>query len=224
MIEDTTQPTSQPATDTVKITSEMIDKYLAAMPSDPVDMEGVTPIRWDEDEASGKNQPGEAKPGDKIDPVKLDASLLKDLQTAKKTKEEGGGKEGGVDIAVMSDKGTEAAKGKEGGKKSDESLANAVSKDPRGEARRMGIQMEKKGFQVISSARWPSKQRGDDRPMGMLDFLSAIEKLKTAKVDEGPAGSPNGNPADNVVRAETLPESAAALADSYFTQLRKADK
>lgn len=223
IIEDT-QPVSRPAEETVKITNEMIDKYLAQMPEEKVDLEGATPIRWDEDEKSGKAQPNEAKAGDKIDPVKLDAALLKDLQTAKKTKEEGGGKEGGVDIAVMADKGTEAAKGKEGGKKGDESLANAVSKDPRGEARRLGIPMEKKGFPVRSWTRFPSKQKGEDRPMGLLEFFAAMERLKTMNLVDQPAGEPQAIAAENVVHPETVPDSAAGLTEAYFNQLRKADK
>ena len=80
----------------------MIDRYLQQVPEEKVSLEGITPIRWDEDEASGKANPqNQRKEGEKIDPVKLDAALLKDLEAAKKTKEEGGKESGGVDIAVM---------------------------------------------------------------------------------------------------------------------------
>ena len=223
MIEDT-QPASRPTEETVRITSEMIDKYLAQMPDEKIDLEGVTPVRWDVDEVSGKDQPDPNKTGEKIDPVKLDAALLKDLQTAKKTKEEGGSKEGGVDIAVMSDKPGEAAKGKEGGKKGDESLADAVSKDPRGDARRLGIPLERKGFMVQSSARFPSKQKGEDRPMGLLEFLTAMERLKTQAIDNSPVAGPGAAPAENVIRQELLPAGTEDLSDEYFSRLRKADR
>ncbi|MFB3891542.1 MAG: hypothetical protein ACE15C_05905 [Phycisphaerae bacterium] len=218
------EPTSEPA---VQITNDMIDKYLAQMPTDQdIDLTGVTPIRWDADEASGKNNPQNQPTPEKIDPVKLDAALLKDLQDAKKKEDKSGGKEGGVDIAVMSDKGDTKVKGKEGGKESGESLANAVSKDPRGEPTRMAIKPARKGMQVRSFTRTASKLKGEEQPMSLLDFLAALEKIKTdvlgEKLDTAPLAA--NRSADRVVRQEGVPDDAAALTDAYFGQLRKADK
>jgi hypothetical protein len=222
-------PTSQPEKkpdQAVAITNEMIDKYMSQMPAAPqdVDLTGVTPIRWDQEEVTGKNN-DQGKTPDKIDPVKLDASLLKDLESAKKTKEEGGPKEGGVDIVVMGDQPGAKAKGKEGGK-GGESLSDAVSKDPRGEPSRMAQRPEKKGFQIFSIVRLPTKQKGDDRPMSLLDILSAIEQMKSGTAGEmGIAAAPaNSPPAENVVRQETVPQSGADLTEAYFGQLRKADR
>jgi len=216
---------AEPAT---KITTEMIDKYLAQMPANQdVDLTGVTPVRWDNDEASGKNNPQNQPVPEKIDPVKLDSALLKDLEGAKKKKDESSGKEGGVDIAVMSDKGDTKVKGKEGGKQGGESLANAVSKDPRGEATRMapGNRPAKKGMQVRSAARTLSKQKGEELPMGLLDFMAALEKLKSepaVKPDTSPLAA--GRSPDRVIRQESLSDDAAALTQDYFEQLRKADR
>jgi hypothetical protein len=215
---------SEPA---VQITNDMIDKYLAQMPAAAdVDLTGVTPIRWDSDEATGKDNPQNAPAPEKIDPVKLDAALLKDLQEAKKKKDESGGKEGGVDIAVMSDKGDTKVKGKEGGKDGGESLANAVSRDPRGQPSRLAARPVPKGVQVRSFARTDSRRKGEERPMGLPDFLSALEQLKAAPQ---PAAAADGTPADQpagdrVVRPEPMHPAAASLAEEYFGQLRKADR
>ena len=80
-----------PPAESVKITNEMVDRYPEQVPEDDkVNLDGVTPIRWDEDEASGKTNPqNQRKEGEKIDPVKLDAAFLKDLEAAEKTKAEG---------------------------------------------------------------------------------------------------------------------------------------
>jgi hypothetical protein len=225
LIEDA--PTPPPSADTaVKITNEMIDKYLAAMPSGPqeIDMTGVTPARWDADEVSGKNDP-RRESGEKIDPVKLDAAMLKDLETAKKTKVEGGKDDAGVTVAVMADSARGAkAKGDKGG--SGDSLANAVSKDPRGEASRLAVKPARKGLQVVSVGRSNSRQRGEDRPMGLLDFLSAMEQLKRLGLDPLDAALPEtaAEAKDNVVRPDDVSEGAAALTDAYFEHLRKADR
>jgi len=210
----------------IKITNEMVDKYLAQMPADQdVDLTGVTPVRWDGDEASGKDNPQNQPAPEKIDPVKLDAALLKDLQDAKKKKDEAGGKEGGVDIAVMSEAGGTKVKGKEGGKEGGESLANAVSKDPRGEPTRMASKPARKAIQVRSASRTLSKQKGEELPMGLLDFLAALEQLKaapSAKPDATPLATSHSE--DRVVRHEPLGDAAAALIEAYFGRLRKADR
>ena len=228
---EATKPTEEaaappPTPDAVKITNEMIDKYLASMPSGPeeLDLTGVTPARWDTDEVSGKNDPSR-QAGEKIDPVKLDAALLKDLETAKKTKAEGTKDDAGVTVAVMADSTSPTkAKGDKGG--SGDSLANAVSKDPRGEASRLAVKPARKGLQVISSGRTPSRERGQDRPMGLLDFLTALEQLKRMAADAPDPGSPETArpPKDNPVRQEEVGEGAATLADDYFDELRKADR
>jgi len=229
---ETTRPTEEavappPTPDAaVKITNEMIDKYLASMPSGPqeMDLTGVTPARWDADEVSGKNDPSR-QAGEKIDPVKLDAALLKDLETAKKTKAEGTKDDAGVTVAVMADSTSATkAKGDKGG--SGDSLANAASKDPRGEASRLAVKPARKGLQVISAGRSNSRQRGEDRPMGLLDFLTALEQLKRMAADALDPGSPETArpPKDNAVRQEEVGEGAATLADDYFEQLRKADR
>ena len=59
-------------------------------------------IKEEIDEAS--NPKDKDAENEKIDPVKLDAELLKDLQAAKKSKagEEGEGGDKGVDVAVIS--------------------------------------------------------------------------------------------------------------------------
>ena len=68
----------------VKITNEMVDKLMDQVTEkQEIDMEGVTPIRWDKDELSGEKN-SQNKEEEKINPVKLDAQLLKDLQASKK--------------------------------------------------------------------------------------------------------------------------------------------
>ena len=225
--EATTQAAEKPGENTVKITNEMIEKYLEQMPGqEQVDLTGVTPIRWDQDEASGKNNPQEQNHvGEKIDPVRLDAALLKDLQIAKKTKEEGGGsKEGGVDIAVMSNQGDLKAKGKTGGAANKESLADAVSKDPRGESSRMTAKPAQKALPIRSAEKVASRQKGENRPMSLLDFMAALERAK-ALPEPGPAAAkPVDHPEDHVVRQESVSDDEAALTQSYFDLLRKADR
>ena len=228
--EEVTESAEKPAEEAVKITNEMINQYLAQMPQDEVDLEGVTPIRWDMEEASGKNNPqNQDRTNDKIDPVKLDAAMMKDLETAKKTKQEGESK-GGVDVAVMgADNEGSAAKGKEGGKNPNASLADAISKDPRGNPTRLAVKLTKQGLQVRSAFANATRQRGEDRPMGLLDFLVAVKKAQSDSAALGDVPSPqvSSKAGENIVRLESqLDDSPKALgvAESYFSQLRKADK
>jgi hypothetical protein len=239
--EEATEP-EKPAEETVKITNEMIDKYLKQVPApQEIDLEGVTPIRWDDEELSGKSNPQTQRGEDeKIDPVKLDAALLKDLQEAKKTKD-AGKQEGGVDVIVMGEtpQGTKA-KGKPGGKDDKGSLAGAVSKDPRGKPTRMAAKPPRAGMEVRSAARAPVKQPGQERPMSLLDFLAALRRAQSAPVAPGQTTSgvfsseektpdvfnpqATGTKADRVVHQEPVPDSAARVAESYFDRLRKADR
>ena len=210
----------------IKITNEMIDKYLAQMPvQEPVDLTGVTPIRWDSDDLNiQKNTQGLQQ--EKIDPVRLDDALLKDLQAAKKKQEEGAaGKEGGVDIAVMGEDKGDKAKGDKGSK-GGESLADAVSKDPRGQPSRLAGRLAKKGLPIISAGRAPSNQRGEPRPMELMEFVSALEKSRTERAESAGATAlrGGGRAPDQIVRQEDVPESASDLSDAYFGRLRRADR
>jgi len=214
--------------DTVEITTEMIDRYLEQLPAQQeIDLTGVTPIRWDEGEITGKDNPqNRDRDDEKIDPVKLDADLLKDLQAAKKTKDPDAGEKGGVDVAVVAKPASGAkAKGRKGGKHKPGSLSEAVSKDPRGKPVRMAVRPARKGLQIRSAARAPSRQKGEIRPMGLLEFLAAMRRAE-AGTDAGPLAVPK--PArpddDRAVRLEALPEDAAGVAESYFGRLRKADR
>jgi len=219
--------TEKPAEEAVKITSEMIDKYLKEVPQQQeIDLEGVTPIRWDNDEVSGKANPqNQRREGEKIDPVKLDAALLKDLQEAKKTKAEGK-QEGGVDVAVIgeSPQGTKA-KGKPGGKDDKGSLAGAVSKDPRGQPTRMAVPPPRTGMEVRSASRSPVKQPGQERPMGLLDFLAAMKRAQAAALGPAETAAPQvaPGPQDHVIHQEPVPDAAGVI-ESYFGRLRKADR
>lgn len=212
--------------DTVQITSDMYDRNMAAVPEE-IDLTGVTPIRWDDKEISGSGTKDQGKDADKIDPVKLDAALLKDLQVAKKEKQEGsGGEKGGVDIAVMGEEKGLKAKGDKGGKEKGSGLADAVSKDPRGEAHRMAMRLPKKGLPILSINRLPTRTKGEERPMLMLDFLASLDKLRKAPAmpldNTAPAGATS---ADNIVAQEQNPEPArAAIVGAYFDKLQKADK
>ena len=70
-----------------------------------------------------------------------------------------------------------------------------------------------------------SRQRGEERPMSALEFLAALDALR--KMPLGPeVASPavSAKAEDVVVRQESLPPDAATLAESYFSQLRKADR
>jgi hypothetical protein len=227
MLEAETQPSDKPTEETVKITNEMIDQYLKEMPNqEDVDLTGVTPLRWDQEEASGKNGQQEQHPGEKIDPVRLDASLIKDLEVAKKTKEEGGGnKEGGVDIAVMGNQGDLKAKGNNGGKGDKESLADAVSKDPRGQPSRMAVPPQPLALAIRSVLRLPTRAKAEDRPLSPLDLSAGLERLKSQPQDAGTAPVKElAPPEDRVVRPEIVNDRDAALTRSYFDQLRKADR
>jgi hypothetical protein len=222
---DETAP-EKPAAETVKITNEMIDRYLQQVPEEKVSLEGITPIRWDEDESSGKANPqNQRKDGEKVDPVKLDASLLKDLEASKKTKEEGGKEGSAVDIAVMGKEGGEAAKGKSGGKEGKESLADAASKDPRGNPTRLAVSPARKGLSITSAARSPSSAKGQVRPMGLLEFLAAMRQATA--VPEGPdrgAKPAAGRSPDEVISAETVLEADRDVVDGYFRRLGEADR
>jgi len=152
-------------------------------------------------------------------------ALLKDLEQAKKTKDKSGGEQkGGVDVAVMSKNPGAKVKGKKGGKKKGADLANATSKDPRGNPTRLAIKPKRKGMQVISAARAPSKQKGKDRPMKLLDFLAAVRRLRDRPADKALAASlTTGVSEDRAVRHEAVPDDAAAATRAYFDMLRKAD-
>ena len=212
--------------ETVKITDEMIEKYMQGAPADmDVDLTGVTPIRWVDDEVAGKDDPSKRDENEKIDPVKLDAALLKDLEQAKKTRDKtGGDSKGGVDVAVMSKDPGAKVKGKKGGKKAGTSLADATSKDPRGNPTRLAIKPERKGMQVVSAARAPSTQKGKDRPMKLLDFLAAVRRLRDRPADKAIAASLTARTSeDRPVRHEAVPDDAAASTRAYFDMLRRAD-
>jgi hypothetical protein len=218
----------KPADETVKITNEMIDRYLQQVPEqEKVRLEGVTPIRWDEDEASGKSNPQNRKDNEKINPVKLDAAFLKDLEAAKKTKIEGGPGDAAVDVAVMGkqDQGA-AAKGKSGGQEGKESLADAASKDPRGNPTRLAVTPVRKGLQITSVARAESRQKGQIRPMGLVEYLAAMKKAQAAAVGLPAEGVPPaaGPASDRIVPGEAGSEAAAELIESYFSRLRRADQ
>jgi hypothetical protein len=226
--EPETQPEEKPTDATVKITNDMIEKYLEQMPGQQdVDLTGVTPIRWDQDETTGKGNPqDQTHEGEKVDPVKLDAALLKDLQVAKKTKDEAGGnKEGGVDIAVMGNQGDLKAKGNEGGKNNKESLSDAVSKDPRGEPSRMAVKPVAMALPIRSVEKIATREKGEDRPMSPLDFAGALERMKSQPAEvASTAVQAMGKPEDHVVRQEGVSEPAAELTETYFDLLRKADR
>jgi hypothetical protein len=218
----------KPADETVKITNEMIDRYLQQVPEqEKVSLDGVTPIRWDEDEASGKANPQNRKDSEKINPVKLDAAFLKDLEAAKKTKIEGGPGDAAVDVAVMGkqDQGS-AAKGKSGGQEGKESLADAASKDPRGNPTRLAVKPARQGLQITSVARAASREKGQIRPMGLVEYLAAMKKAQAAAVGlPAEAVPPAAGPApDRIVPDESGSEAAAELIESYFSRLRRADQ
>ncbi len=217
----------KPAEEAVRITNEMIDKYLKEVPQQQeIDLEGVTPIRWNDDEVSGKANPqNQRREGEKIDPVKLDAALLKDLQEAKKTKDPGK-QEGGVDVAVIGEtpEGSKA-RGKPGGKDDKGSLAGAVSKDPRGKPIRMAVAPPRTGMEVRSASRSAVKQPGQERPMGLLDFLAAMKRAQAAARAAAETAAPQAGPgsADRVIHQEPVPDAAEAV-EAYFGRLRKADR
>jgi len=220
----------EPAEEAVKITTDMIDRYLQHLPEQQeIDLEGITPIRWDDDEVSGKANPqNQRREGEKIDPVRLDAALLKDLQAAKKTKaKEAGKQEGGVDVAVIG-KETPArkAKGKKGGKDGKGSLADAVSRDPRGKPSRLATKPVRRGLPIRSAARSLVKQKGQERPMGLLEFLAAMKRARAALVahDEKAAPQAAERAPERVVRQEPVPDAAAEVVESYFERLRRADR
>ncbi|MEI6845644.1 MAG: hypothetical protein WCK36_01190, partial [Candidatus Firestonebacteria bacterium] len=113
--------TTKPDEEMVKITNELADKLMGRVASEKeeVDLTGITPIRWDKDEVEGTNNPQNRETEEKIDPVKLDSQLLKDLEASKKekAKDEKSGEKGGVDVAVMGgDDAGAKAKGDKGGK------------------------------------------------------------------------------------------------------------
>jgi hypothetical protein len=220
-IEET--PPQPPPAESVKITNEMVDRFLQQVPEDDkVNLEGVTPIRWDEDEASGKANPqNQRKEGEKIDPVKLDAAFLKDL-----TKAEGGKEEGGVDIAVMGQANQPTpAKGKTGGKEGQESLAGAVSKDPRGNPTRMAVHPARQGLQVTSVSRAPSREKGQVRPMQLLEFLLAQRRAESLPDEPDRDAAPAaGRSPEEVISAEPVDEAAGPLLENYFSRLREAER
>jgi len=218
--------TEKPA-ETVKITNEMLDRYLQQVPEEEkVSLEGITPIRWDEDEATGKANPqNQRKEGEKVDPVKLDASLLKDLEAAKKTKEEGGKEGGAVDVVVMGQDRGESAKGKSGGKEGKESLADAASKDPRGNPTRLAVTPARKGLQITSAARGTTSEKGQVRPMGLLEFLTAMRRAElTPESPDRGAAAAAGRAPEEVIPSETVPDSSATSIEAYFRRLREADR
>jgi len=211
----------------VKITNEMIDRYLKEIPQqEEINLEGVTAIRWNDDEVSGKTNPqNQRREGEKIDPVKLDAALLKDLQDSKKTKD-ASKQEGGVDVAVIGETPDGSkAKDKPGGKDDKGSLAGAVSKDPRGKPTRMAVAPPRAGMEVRSASRASVKQPGQERPMGLLDFLAAMKRAQSAARGSAETATPQAGPGpqDHVIHQEPVPDAAEVI-ESYFRRLRKADR
>jgi len=222
-----------PDEDIVQITDEMIEKYMdEADTQQEIDLEGVSPIRWDEEEIEEAGNPKEGDiENEKIDPVKLDAELLKDLQAAKKTKleGEGGGEDKGVDVAVMGkEKGRGKPKSDRGGKNEKGALAGAVTKDPRGKPTRLAMKLTKKGLSIRSAMRAPQqqKEKGQDRPMGILEFLAAVRNTRSRYKDaaEKPTSGVAVHTEDRVIRQEHVTEEAAQVTERYFDELRRADR
>ena len=220
-----------PGEDIVQITDEMIENYMDETDTQQeIDLEGVTPIRWDEEEIEKASNPKERDiENEKIDPVKLDAELLKDLQAAKKTKVEGegGGEDKGVDVAVMGkEEGGAKPKSGKGGKNAKGALAGAVTKDPRGKPTRLAVKLVKKGLSIRSAMRALQKMKGQDRPMGTLEFLAAVRNTRSRYKDgaEKPTSGVAVHTEDRVVRQEHVAEEAAQVTERYFERLRRADR
>jgi hypothetical protein len=227
-VSETAKPTD-PKDDTVRITTEMIDRYLQQMPqAQEIDLEGVTPIRWDKSEVSANRDLQERDYQEKIDPVKLDADMLKDVQAAKKTEDKGGEKKGAVDVAVIGKaEGGKKARGKSGGESKEGSLADAVSNDPRGKPTRVAKPPPRRGLRILSAARTGSKQTGEIRPMGLLDFLTAMRLAQAEATDPAPVAGPRAVAAHGTPRpipADTVPDEAVETASRYFSRLRDADR
>ena len=219
----------EPRADTVRITSEMIDRYLEQMPAEQeIDLDGVTPIRWDESEVRAKKGPQDRDYQEKIDPVKLDAEMLKDLESAKKTEDTDAEKKGGVDVAVIGKEDAgKKAEGDSGGKNKEGSLADAVSKDPRGRPTRLARPPPRRGLSIRSAVRTNSKQTGDIRPMGLLDFLTAMQREQAEAGDQAPgralpSAEAGGEPRS--IASDAVPDVAAGTASRYFSLLRDADR
>ena len=225
-----TVETEAPDKDIVQITDEMIEKYMGEPePRQEIDLEGVTPIRWDEEEIEEASNPREGDiENEKIDPVKLDAELLKDLQAAKMTKLEGEGAEDkGVDVAVMGkDRGGAKARGNKGGKNQKGALAGAVTRDTRGKPVRLAMRLVKRGLSIRSAMRAPQKEKGQDRPMGMLEFLAAVRNTqsKYKGVAEKPTPAVAVHTEDRVVHQEHVAKDAAQVTQRYFDELRREDR
>ena len=212
----------------VKITNEMVDKLMEQVTEkQEIDMEGVTPIRWDKDELSGDKN-SQNKEEEKINPVKLDAQLLKDLQASKKEKAKDQAAAGkGTDVAVMAeDASGEKAKGTKGGKDDKGTLAGAVSKDPRGTASRMAKTPDKTGFEIISAGRAVTRQPGRDQQMQLPEFALAarMTKSKLAEITDKAAPDAQIKSGDGVLNQEPLPDSLLGVVKGYFERLRKEDK
>jgi len=232
VVEDEFAPaeTETPDKDVVQITDEMIERYMGETePKQEINLEGVTPIRWDEEEIEEASNPREGDiENEKIDPVKLDAELLKDLQAAKKTKLEGeGGEDKGVDVAVMSKRegGKKPTRAK-GGTDQKGALAGAVTRDPRGKPLRLAIKLVKKGLSIRSAMRALQKEKGQDRPMGMLEFLAAVRNTqsKYKDVSEKPTPAVAVQTEDRVVHQEHVAQDAAQVTQRYFDELRREDR
>lgn len=119
----------------------------------------------------------------------------------------------------------QAAKGKSGGKEGRESLADAASKDPRGNPTRLAVTPARQGLQITSAARGPSTPHGQLRPMGLLDFLAALRQAHTLPEPpvQGTLPAAGRAPAE-VIAAEAAPEAAGELIDAYFRRLREAER
>ena len=212
----------------VKITNEMVDKLMDQVTEkQEIDMEGVTPIRWDKDELSGEKN-SQNKEEEKINPVKLDAQLLKDLQASKKEKAKDQAAAGkGTDIAVMGEEASgDKAKGTKGGKDDKGTLAGAVSKDPRGTASRMAKSPDKTGFEIISAGRAVTRQPGRDQQMQLPEFALAarMTKSKLAEITDKAAPDAQVKSSDGVLNQEPLPDSLLGVVKGYFERLRKEEK
>ena len=214
----------------VKITDDMVDKYMQSIPEQKeIDLSNVSVAKWDEDEVSGKTNPQNTrKPEDKIDPVKLDPTMLKDLESAKKTlqKDEGEtGKKEGVDVAVQG-KEAEGPKSSAGGdkKKDPGQLAGAISKDPRGTPSRITSKLDKNGLSIVSSARLQTQKPGQQRPLDPLEFYAGIKRAQAKPAAVEASGGQGGKAENRVVWQEGVPDADRDLVDQYFMKLRKEDR
>ncbi|MCL2640678.1 MAG: hypothetical protein FWD53_07530 [Phycisphaerales bacterium] len=189
----------------------------------PIDLGNATAIPWEPDEVAGRNQPKNETENGRINPVEMSPELVRDFTNSRRNLDEGGPKDGDLDILVIGPAEGRQGENGGGGKDNQSKELDGITRDPKGDATRMAVRPNLTAVAVRSVEKLPARNPNEVRPMSPLDMAEGMARAKSLPVEVASAVDV-GRPGDYVVRQEGIRGKASGVAESYFELLRKADR